>query len=179
MIKKVSLIGGTLIAAAVVIILVLAATKPDNFRIERTVRIMAPPEKIVGLIENLRGWSAWSPWEKIDPNLKRSFSGAERGVGAIYEWQGNSDVGKGRMEILDSSGPSRVIIKLDFLEPFEAHNTAEFILRTEGTATDLTWAMHGPAPLLSRVMHVFYDMDRMVGDQFEIGLGNLKALAES
>ena len=155
-----------------------AATRPDSFRVERSITIQASPQAIFPHLSSPRNQQAWSPWEKIDPNLDRRFSGAERGVGAIYEWQGNSEVGKGRMEILDRSGPSRVVIKLDFLEPFEAHNIAEFILQTEGSATDLTWAMHGPAPILARVMHVFYDMDRMVGDQFETGLKNLKTLAE-
>lgn len=178
MVKSISLIVAGLVAVAVFAVLVLAAGRPDSFRIERTVLINAGSEKIVPLIEDFRRWPAWSPWEKIDPDLKRRYGGAERGVGAVYEWHGNADVGKGRMEILGDSVPSKLVIKLDFFEPFEAHNTAEFSMESEGAATKLTWAMFGPSPYLARIMHMFWDMDRMVGDQFETGLASLKAVAE-
>ena len=168
----------TAIAVAVLIVAVLAfaATKPDSFRIQRTASIQAPPEKILPLISDLHAWSAWNPFEK-DPAMKKTYSGAASGRGAVYEWDGNSQVGAGRMEILDVT-PEKVTIKLDFLRPFEGHNTAELTLVPRGSATDVTWAMYGPNRYLGKVMSVFMNMDTMIGGEFETGLGNLKALAE-
>jgi uncharacterized protein YndB with AHSA1/START domain len=163
---------------AVAAVLAMAAMKPDRFRIERAATIKAPPEKIFGLIEDFRNWRAWSPWEEMDPNLKRTYGGAQRGVGAVYEWEGNSKVGKGRMEIVEAPPPSKVAIKLDFLKPFEAHNMAEFTLAPRGEATEVAWAMHGPNIFMGKVMSVFMNMDRMVGKDFEKGLAKLKAAAE-
>ena len=158
--------------------LLFAASRPNGFRVERTTRIKAPPEKIFPLIDNFHDWVAWSPYEKIDPALQRSYSGAERGKGAVYEWQGNNKVGKGRMEITQASPPSKVAIKLDFLKPFEAHNTAEFTLVPNGDATNVTWAMIGQQPFMFKVMTVFMNMDKMIGKDFEAGLANLKAIVE-
>ena len=110
--------------------------------------------------------------------MKRTFSGAERGKGAVYEWQGNNAVGAGRMEIIDPVSPSRILVKLDFLKPMEGHNTAEFSLQPEGAATRVTWAMYGPNPFIAKLFQVFISMDRMVGGDFEKGLDNLRALAE-
>ncbi|WP_076591226.1 SRPBCC family protein [Herminiimonas arsenitoxidans] len=159
-------------------ILIFAATKPDTFRVERTTTIKAAPEKVFALINDLHSWTTWSPYEKKDPDMKRTHSGAASGKGAIYEWDGNKNVGKGRMEITESSPPSRIVIKLDFLSPFEAHNTAEFTLQPQGDSTQVTWAMYGPANYMSKLMSVFFSMDKMVGDDFAIGLANLKAAAE-
>jgi hypothetical protein len=171
------------IAIAVVVILVavlgFAATKPDIFRVERAASIKAPPGRIFPLINNLHRWESWSPWEKVDPAMKRTFSGAENGKGAIYEWNGNRKVGSGRMEITDTSSPSKVIIKLDFITPFEGHNIAEFTLEAKGDSTDVMWAMYGPCRYTMKIMHVFMNMDKMVGKQFEAGLANLKTLAEN
>jgi uncharacterized protein YndB with AHSA1/START domain len=177
MLKALAIIG---IVAVVVIaaVLVLAATKPDSFRVERRASIKGPPEKIFGLINDFHNWRSWSPWEKMDPAMQRTYSGPESGKGSVYEWEGNNKVGKGRMEIIDAPPPSKVAIKLDFLKPFEAHNTAEFTLAPKGDATDVTWAMHGPSPFIAKVMSVFMSMDRMVGKDFEAGLANLKAAAE-
>ena len=141
--------------------------------------IKAAPEKIFPLINDFHRWSAWSPWEKMDPNLKRTHSGAASGKGAVYEWEGNKKVGQGRMEIVESTPPSRVQIKLDFFKPFEAHNTAEFTLAGEGGATNVTWAMHGSMPYMMKVMSVFMNMDKMVGKDFEAGLASMKGLAET
>ena len=174
MLKTVSLV----VLAALGAILVLAATKPDTFRVERSISIKAPPEKIFPLIDDFERWPAWSPWEKMDPAMKRSRSGAASGKGSIYEWEGNDKVGKGRMEIVESSPPSKVVIKLDFLKPFEAHNTTEFTLQPKGDTTDVRWVMHGPAPFMSKLMQVFTSMDAMVGKDFEAGLANMKAAAE-
>lgn len=168
------------IAVLVVIIsiLVFATTKPDTFRVERTTTIKAPPEKIYPLINDFHSWTTWSPYEKKDPDMKRTHGGAASGQGAVYEWDGDKNVGKGRMEITESSPASRIVIKLDFLAPFEAHNTAEFTLQPQGDATQVTWSMYGPANYMSKLMNVFFNMDKMVGDDFAIGLANLKAAAE-
>lgn len=167
-----------LLLAAFGVVLVLAARQPDRFRVERSTVIAAPPERVHALVNDFRAWSGWSPWEKRDPALQRRYSGAEQGVGAVYEWTGNSQVGQGRMEIRQSEAPLQVVIQLDFLKPFEAHNTAEFLMQPEAGGTRVLWAMHGPSPFLSKLMQVFFSMDKMVGKDFEAGLANLKALAE-
>ena len=118
------------------------------------------------------------PWETIDPALKRTYGGVVDGRGAVYEWEGNNQVGQGRMEILESVPSSKILIKLDFLKPFEGHNTAEFTLAGRGGSTDVTWAMYGPLPFMAKVMSVFCMMERMVGPQFETGLANLKKATE-
>lgn len=171
-------IAGIALALLVAALLIFAATRPDTFRVQRATSIKAPPEKIFPLINDFQRWGRWSPWEKLDPALKRSYSGPASGKGAVYAWQGNNDVGHGRMEIAESSAPSRVVIKLDFLKPFEAHNIAEYTLEKQGDATNVTWAMHGPSPYFAKLMGVFCSMDSMVGTKFEEGLANLKALAE-
>ncbi|MDH4568032.1 polyketide cyclase [Pseudomonas sp. BN414] len=168
-----------IIVIAILGVLGYAAISPDHFRIERTTTIAAPPEKVFPLINDLHQWKAWSPWEKLDPALKRSYSGPKEGVGAAYAWQGNNEVGTGRMEITQSEPASKVEIKLDFQMPFEAHNTAEFNLQPQnGGSTQVTWAMYGPSPYTHRLMQVFFDMDDMVGSKFDQGLVNLKAAAE-
>lgn len=162
----------------VVAVLGLASTRPDKFHIERTAHINAPAEKIFAQIDDFRNWRAWSPWETKDPQMRTSYSGAAEGTGAVYEWDGNSSVGMGRMEITESIPPRLLRIKLDFLEPIEGHNTAEFTLAPRGEATDVTWVMYGPVPYLGKIIQMFVSMDRMVGGDFETGLANLKALTE-
>jgi hypothetical protein len=168
------------VALAVLIagVLIYAATKPDTFRVQRATSIKAPPDKIFPLISDLRGWGAWSPYEKKDPAMKRTYGGAASGKGAVYALEGNKNVGSGRMEITDTSPPSKIVIKLDFIRPFEGHNIAEFTLEPKGDATNVTWVMHGPAPFVSKIMQVFIDMDRMIGKDFEDGLSNLRTVAE-
>ena len=155
-----------------------AATQPDSFRVERATSIKAPPTKIFPLINDYRSWDAWSPYEKKDPAMRRTYSGAPIGQGAVYEWEGNSNIGKGRMEITESSVPSRVAIDMHFMKPFEARNVAEFTLQPNGDATKVIWAMHGPATFVSKLMGLFFSMDNMIGKDFEAGLANLKAIAE-
>jgi uncharacterized protein YndB with AHSA1/START domain len=172
------------LAVAIAIVLVLAAGKPDTFSIQRAAVVKAPAEKIFPLINDFHQWGKWSPWEGRDPAMmKRTYSGATSGRGAVYAWDGNKNVGSGRMEILDASPPSKIVIKLDFLKPFEAHNTAEFTMLPHGDATNavtnVSWVMHGPAPFMSKVMQVFMNMDRMIGKDFEIGLANLKRATEN
>ena len=166
-------------AAAIAVVLILASRKPDTLRVQRAASIKAAPEKIFPLINDFHAWRAWSPYEDRDPNLQRSYSGANSGKGAVYEWNGNKNVGSGRMEILDAPPPDKIVIKLDFLKPFEAHNTAEFTLVPQGDATTVTWLMHGPAPLLSKVMQLFMNMDNMIGKDFATGLSNLKRITET
>ena len=168
------------IAVVVVIaaILIYAANQPDNFRVERSATIKAPPDKIFPVINDFHSWGAWSPWEKLDPAMKRTYSGSASGKGAAYAWEGNSKVGEGRMEIMDASPPSKVTIKLDFLKPLEGHNTAEFALEPKGDSTNITWSMYGPSPYIAKIMGVFVSMDSMIGKDFETGLANLKAVAE-
>jgi len=177
MLKTIAIVVVVLVGA----LLAFAATKPDTFRVQRAASIKAPPDKIFPLINDLHSWGAWSPWEKLDPAMKRTHSGAASGKGAVYEWEGNGEVGAGRMEIVAASPPSAVRIKLDFLKPFEAHNFAEFTLEPKGDATNVTWAMYGPNTYVSKLMSVFFSMDSMdsmVGKYFESGLANLKAATE-
>jgi carbon monoxide dehydrogenase subunit G len=166
------------VIAVIAAVLVVAATRPDTFRVQRTASIKAPPEKIYAFINDFRKWGAWSPYEKKDPAMTRKMSGAESGKGAVYQWEGNGNVGTGRMEIAEVSPPSQVTIKLDFLKPFEGHNIAEFILEPKGDTTNVTWAMHGPSPFIAKLMGLFFSMDAMIGKDFETGLSNLKSVAE-
>jgi hypothetical protein len=166
------------IVLLIVAILAFAATKPDSFTVKRSISIKAPPQKIAAMIDDFHNWGAWSPWEKLDPALKRTYSGAANGKGAVYDWTGNSKVGTGRMEILDTSA-AKTTIKLDFLKPFEAHNIAEFTLEPSGDSTNVIWTMNGANPFMMKVMGVFMNMDKTIGKDFEAGLGNLKRIAES
>jgi uncharacterized protein YndB with AHSA1/START domain len=173
MLKKIALTLLVLICA----VLAYAATKPDTFTVQRTATIKAPPEKIYPLLTDFHSWSAWSPYEKMDPNMKKTYSGAAAGKGAVYEWEGDSHVGKGRMEIADAT-TSKVAIDLQFMKPMKSNNVAEFTLVPKGDSTSVTWAMRGPNMYLGKVMSVFVNMDHMVGKDFETGLANLKAIAE-
>lgn len=159
-------------------ILIYAATRPDSFRVQRTATIKAPPEKIFALINDLRSWSLWSPYEKKDPAMKRTFSGAPSGKGAIYEWDGDKNVGKGRMEITEATSPGKILIKLDFIKPFEGHNIAEFTMVPGSDGTVVTWAMYGSASLMMKTMGLLMNMDNMIGNDFAAGLASLKAAAE-
>jgi uncharacterized protein YndB with AHSA1/START domain len=178
MIKSVAAVVAAVLVVGIAVVLVLAAMKPDTFRVARSATIKAPPEKIFALVNDFRTWGAWSPWEKKDPAMKRSFSGPQSGKGAVYAWDGDKNVGQGRMEIADVAPPSKVTLKLDFVRPFEAHNIVEFTMVPRGDATDVNWNMQGPVPYFAKIIHVFLDMDRMIGADFEAGLANLKALAE-
>jgi len=174
MLKKLVILILVLIAG----ILGYAATKPGQMHVERSTVINAPAAKIFALINDFHQWPQWSPWEKLDPQMKKTLSGPTSGPGSIYEWEGNSDVGKGRMEITGSSEPSNVTIKLDFLEPYEAHNVTTFALLPSGDQTSVRWVMDGPSPYMMKVMSVFMNMDKMIGDDFDKGLANLKVAVE-
>ena len=165
------------VIAAVIVFLVYSATRPDTFRVERTVSIKASPEKIYALINDFHKWTLWSPYEKMETEMERTYSGAAKGNGAVYEWLGEK-TGSGRMEITETVPARNIVIKLDFTKPMQAHNTAEFILMGTGDVTEVTWAMYGPQPYMMKVMHIFFNMDKMVGKDFESGLMNLKIEAE-
>jgi|SRR5665213_466023 len=166
------------LAIVIAIVLILAATKPDTFSVERAIDIAAPAERIFPRISDFHQWVSWSPWEKKDPAMQRNYEGSASGKGAVYGWEGNKNVGSGRMEILEAEAPSKILIKLDFFKPFEGHNTAEFTMLPQGAGTRLTWVMRGPASFMSKLMQVFMNFDRMIGKDFETGLSNLKKLAE-
>ena len=165
-------------AVLIVVVLIVAATKPDTFSVQRSVSIKAAPDKVFALINDFKFWTGWSPWEKMDPAMKRIHSGADNGKGAVYAWEGNSKVGAGRMEILESTVPSKIVIKLDFIRPFEGHNIAEFSLQPSGEITNVTWVMHVPSNYIAKLMQVFASMDSLIGKDFEAGLNNMKILAE-
>ena len=152
-------------------LLAFAATRPDVLRVQRAASIQAPPETIFPLIADFHRWTSWSPWENRDPELKRTYSGAASGKGSVY-------VGSGRMEITEASPSSKVMIQLDFIKPFEAHNITEFTLQPAGGATNVTWTMNGPRLFITKVMGIFVNMDKMIGKDFEAGLANLKSVAE-
>ncbi len=153
-------------------------SRPDSFRLERSTLIQAPPETIFPLIDNFRNWNQWSPWDKVDPQMQRTYTGPDHGVGCCYAWNGNKNVGSGSMEITESQASSRILLKLDFKTPFEAHNMTEFTLVPEGSGTRVTWAMFGPQPFMAKLMGLVFNMEKMVGPQFEAGLAAMKALAE-
>ncbi len=174
------MLGPILISAGAVVAGVLgyAASRPNAFRVERSKRIDAPPDRVFAKLNDFREWGSWSPWEELDPSMSRTHSGAASGKGAIYEWSGNKKVGKGRMEITDTVPSQKVNIQLDFITPFKAHNTTEFTLTPSGNGTDVNWAMMGASPFIMKVMGVFMSMDKMVGKDFEKGLAKLKASVE-
>ena len=165
--------------ALVAVLLLYAATKPDTFHVQRSISIQAPPEKIFAILNDFHQSASWSPYEKKDPAMKRAFSGPESGKGAVYQFDGNKEVGKGRLTITDTTPSSKVVIALEMLEPFEAHNVVEYTLGAKGGSTDVTWAIHGQQPYLGKVMSLFIDCDKMIGKDFEVGLANLKAVSET
>lgn len=166
------------LALAAGAVVAYAATRPDGFRIERSLVIKAPAERIFPLINDFKAWGAWSPWEHKDPGMKRTYSEPSAGQGAKYSWEGNSEVGKGEIVMAESQAPSNIKLDMHFIAPFEARHTGLFTLTPEGDGTKVTWAMEGGTPLFAKVIHLFMNMDRMVGDEFEKGLQALKAKTE-
>jgi hypothetical protein len=167
------------VVVLVAVVLLLAASKPAVFRIHREIKIAAPPERIYPMISDFHNWTAWSPYEQYDPAMKKTYSGARSGLGAVYQWAGNNKAGTGRMEITDTSFPSKITIKLDFLKPFEGHNVGEFALETQAGGTNVRWSMQGPNSFMSKTMSVFVNMDTLIGKDFETGLANLKRATEA
>jgi uncharacterized protein YndB with AHSA1/START domain len=178
MLKILAIVLGVIVLAVAGIAAYAAVTQPDSFRVSRSLEISAPPEKIYSILSDFRRSPEWSPYEKLDPDMKRTLSGVATGKGAVYEWDGDSNAGAGRMEIAEAVPGQSITLKLDFKRPFEASNTVEYKLEPNGTATRVSWDMHGPMPFISKVMCVFVDLDKMIGKDFEVGLANLKTLVE-
>jgi uncharacterized protein YndB with AHSA1/START domain len=170
--------GAIMLCVLVVALLVYATTKPDRFCVSRATTIKAPPERIFPLIANLKSMNTWNPFVEPDPAIKISYSGPESGQGAAHTWAGNGKVGEGRIEITEAQPPSRVAMRLQMIKPMKADNAVEFTLAGHGSGTDVTWAMSGRQSLMTKLMTLFIDCERMVGSQFEKGLANLKVLAE-
>jgi hypothetical protein len=166
------------VAAVIVLFVIVVATRPATFRFERSITIAAPPENAFSQVNDLHAWAHWSPYEKLDPAMKRTFDGAPSGTGAKYAWSGNKEVGEGRMTIENSDKPSQIVIKLEFIKPFAATNTATFSFVPGPEGTKVTWAMEGKNGFLAKAFHLFMDMDKMVGSDFERGLAAMKTLAE-
>lgn len=167
-----------LIALTIAAILILASFKPDSFRVERSAIMQATPGKVFAHLNDLRSWAAWSTWEKMDSQMKKTYSANSAGKGATYEWKGNKKVGHGRMTIADSIIDTKVVIQLDFIKPFEAHNMGELTLQPQNNGTLVTWSMYGPSPFISKLFGVFVSMDKMIGKDFEDSLANLKTVVE-
>lgn len=174
MIRRMKIIG-TVTLFLLVLVLLIASNKPDQFRVERSLVVNAPADSIRGYITDFHQWILWSPYEAKEPTMPRTYEGPSSGTGSVYSWKGEQ-VGSGRMEILDVR-PEKIMIKLDFSAPFEAHNTAEFLLEPQQNGTKVSWVMYGPNNFMSKVMGVFFSMDLMVGKDFEKGLQNLSLLA--
>ena len=177
MLKIIGIVAGVGVLA-IIALLVYAATFADTFQVQRTQRINASPDKIFPLINNMHSMNTWNPFAEADPEIKITYTGPESGKGARYEWTGNSKVGQGSIEVTDVAAPSRVALRLDMLKPIEGHNTVVFTLAPNGSGTDVTWAMNGDRPFIGKVMDAVFNMDRMVGGQFEKGLTKLKTIAE-
>lgn len=175
MLKKI-LIG---IAAVIVLFVIVVATRPAEFRIERSTMIAAPPERPFSQVNDFHAWPGWSPWEKLDPGMKRTHGGAPAGVGATYAWMGNDDVGEGRMTIESSDKDAKVGIKLEFIKPFAATNQTTFTFSPSGSGTKVNWAMEGQNGFMAKAASLFMDMDKLVGADFERGLSSLKVISES
>lgn len=150
----------------------------DTYTVERSATIDAPPERIYEQIADFHNWTNWSPWEGIDPDLQRTFSGAESGTGAVYDWSGNRKAGQGRMEITEAIAPSQVRIDLVFQKPWKAHNDTLFTIQPEGSGARVSWSMTGKKTFMTKVMGIFKSMDAFLGPDFEKGLAQLKATTE-
>lgn len=159
--------------------IIVIAGQPCEFRVSRSAKIAAPPEKVFPHINDLHNWEAWSPWAKLDPNAKNSFSGPETGTGAAMAWDGNKKIGAGQMTITESHANELIRFKLEFIRPFKATNSAEFTFRSEAGQTVVVWTMIGCSNLCSKIFGLFMNCENMAGRDFEKGLANLKSLAET
>ena len=168
------------VVAIVVVLLAVVAMQSSDFRVERKATIPAPPAEVFAQVRDLHKWQAWSPWEQVDPEMKRTYSGAATGTGASYAWVGNRNVGEGRMTITECRPNELIRIRLEFFKPFKATNTAEFTFQPQGDRqTAVTWSMFGPKNFFAKALHLCISMDKMIGGQFDKGLANLKAVVES
>jgi hypothetical protein len=169
---------GIIVLVIIAGILVFASTRPNTMRIERKTSVKAPPERIAPFITDFHKWAQWSPYEKLDPAMKKTFSGAESGKGATYAWSGNSKAGEGTMEIIDADKPTRTAVRITFKRPFKSEGVSEFLLMPRGESTDATWEMTSPTNFVTKLMGMFMNMDDLIGRDFAVGLENLKRVAE-
>jgi Polyketide cyclase / dehydrase and lipid transport len=169
------LIGTTVVLVALA---AYVATQPGEFSVSRSATFAAPAPAVFAQVNELKKWEAWSPWAKKDPQAKQSYAGPAAGAGASMSWVGNKEVGEGRMTIVDSSPNALVRFKLEFFKPFAATNTAEFSFKEEGGRTALTWSMRGQNNFIGKAMCLVFDMDKMVGGDFEAGFAGIKAIVE-
>ena len=167
------------IPVLIAVLAIVVATRPSQFRVTRSAAIAAPPEVVFPQVNNLHNWEAWSPWIKLDPAAKQTYSGPAEGVGASFAWDGNNQIGAGSMTITDSQPGDLVRFRLDFLKPFKGTNIAEFTFKPEGGQTVVTWSMSGTNNFMFKAVGLFMDCDKMVGGQFEKGLADLKKLSEA
>ena len=170
-----------LVALAVIVLgfVGVVAMRPSEYRVARTATIAAPAPAVFAQVNDFHKWDAWNPWAKLDPAMKQAYAGAPAGIGAIYTWAGNSEVGEGRMTLTESRPSDLVRIRLEFLKPFATTSTAEFSFKPEGDHTAVTWSMTGKVNFMAKVVHLFMDMDRMIGGNFEKGLAQLKSVVEA
>ncbi len=167
------------LAAIAVVLVVIVATRPSEFRVARTARIAASAPVVFAQVNDFHKWEAWSPWAKLDPAMKQAYEGAPAGTGAVYTWAGNKEVGEGRMTLTESRPSELIKIELEFVKPFATTSTAEFTFKPEGDHTLVTWSMTGQNNFIAKAVHLFMDMDTMVGGQFENGLAQMKSVAEA
>jgi hypothetical protein len=167
------------LAVIVVVLLIVASLRPADFRVERSIVVSVPPAAAFAQVNDFHKWKAWNPWGKMDPAMQETYDGAESGVGASYSWTGNSKVGTGRMTVTESRPVEKIRIKLEFLKPFVATNTAEFTFKPDGNRTIVTWSMFGENNFICKLMGLFMNMDKMIGSQFEKGLADLKSASEA
>jgi Polyketide cyclase / dehydrase and lipid transport len=161
-----------------VVLAVIIALQPADFRVARSTAISAPPPAVFAQVNDFHKWEAWNPWGKIDPAMKQAYEGAPVGPGASYTWAGNNEVGEGRMTIIESRPSELIRIKLEFFKPFAATNTAEFTFKPEGNQTIATWSMFGDKNFMAKAVHLFMNMDKMIGGQFDTGLASMKSIVE-
>ena len=167
------------LAFIAILLIVVVAGRPDEFKVSRSANISAPPEKVFPHVNDLHKWEAWSPWAKLDPNAKNSFEGAASGTGAAMSWSGNKKIGEGRMTITGSQANELIRFKLEFIRPFKATNTAEFVFKSEGNQTAVTWSMSGKSNFFFKAFGLFMDCDKMAGNDFEKGLASIKSVVEA
>ena len=179
MIKKILLGAIVVIALVVVIFCVVVAMQPSHYHIERSAMVNAPASVVFSQVNDFHKWDGWSPWAKLDPNMKTSYEGAPAGTGAMYSWTGNDQVGQGRMTITDSKPSEMVKIKLEFIKPWTATNATDFVLSPQGNQTSVKWTMDGDNTFMGKAVGLFMNMDKMVGGDFEKGLAQMKAVAEA
>ena len=178
MIKKILLYGLVAIILIVAVFCVVVALQPAHYHIERTATVNAPATVVFNQVNDFHKWDAWSPWAKLDPNMKQSYEGAPAGTGAMYSWTGNSQVGEGRMTITDSKPGELIKIKLDFIKPFTATNATNFVFTPQGNQTSVKWTMDGDNNFVGKAFGLIMNMDKTVGADFEKGLAQMKTVAE-